>query len=148
MTWRPTPHPDGSQKQKVAVLRKHSQPIIDSGMSEEQARMIFRDSGVESMAVVRDWFIIAYVFDGFEWPPVPDYSIVKPFKLFCGEILEDRQKRDLGSTYITSYVRFFVNNNSFITANTTYLLVGDGGIVKDYTAVISESWSEHVLKIN
>ncbi|WP_312594205.1 DUF6957 family protein [Stutzerimonas nitrititolerans] len=94
------------------------------------------------MAIVSDWFIIPNAFDSFEWPPVPDYSIVKPFKLFCGAILEDRQNLDLGEVYITSYLRFFVNNNSFITANTTYLLVGEGGIVQDYSAALMESWAD------
>lgn len=148
MTWRPMLYPGGSTEQKVAALRKHSRPIIDSGMTEDQARLIYRDSGVESMSIVRDWFIIPNEFDGFEWPPVPDYGAVKPFKLFCGEILEDRQKRDLGEVYITSYLRFFVNNNSFITCNTTYLLVGEGGIVQNYDAVIEESWAGHILKFD
>jgi len=141
-------YPGGNQEQKVAALRKHSRPIIDSGMSEDQARVIYRDSGVESMAIVRDWFVIPNDFDEWEWPPVPDYSLVKPFKLFCGEILEDRKQRDLGEVYITSYLRFFVNNNSFITANTTYLLVGEGGIVKNYNAVIEETLVDQILKFD
>lgn len=138
MTWRPMLYPDGSPEQKVAILRKHSQPIIDSGMTEEQARLIYRDSGVESMAIVSDWFIIPNGFDDLELPHVPDYSIVKPFKLFVGQFLEDRKKRDLGEVYITTYLRFFVNNNAFITANTTYLLVGEGAIVHDYSDVLRE----------
>ena len=141
MTWRPMPYPAGTPDEKIALLRKHSMPIEGSGMTEDQARSIFRDSGVEHMSIVRDWFIIPNDFDEWEWPPVPDYSIVKPFKLFCGEILEDRQKRNLGSTYITTYMRFFVNNNSFITANTTYLLVGEGGMVHDYGIALRLSFA-------
>lgn len=138
MTWRPIPYPSGTTGDKLAALRKHSTPIIDSGMSEYQARRIYDESDAESVAIVRDWFIIPNDFDHFEWPPVPDYSIVKPFKLFVGGLLEDRKTRHLGDVYITTYLRFFVNNSVFITANSTYLLVGEGAIVNDYGAVLRD----------
>ena len=113
-------------------------PIPDSGMTEDQARKVYDESDAESVAIVRDWFIIPNDFDDFEWPRVPDYSIVKPFKLFVGGFLEDRKNRDLGEVYITTYLRFFVNNNAFVTANSTYLLVGEGAMVRDYGAVLRE----------
>lgn len=136
MTWRPMPYPMGNTEQKLAALRKHSTPIPDSGMSEDEARRVYAESSAGSIAIVRDWYIIPHDFDELELPRVPDYSIVKPFKLFVGGFLEDRKKRDLGEVYITTYLRFFVNNNVFITANTTYLLVGEGAIVNDYGAVL------------
>jgi len=139
MTWRPTPYPPGTPSEKLAALRKHSTPIAGSGMSEDEAMAIYRNSDDESIAIVRDWFIFENYFDNFEWPPVPDYSIVKPFKLFVGHIIADRKCRDLGLSYVTTYMRYFESSNTFITANSIYLLVGQGYMVNDYSAVLSET---------
>lgn len=138
MTWRPTPYPPGTPSEKLAALRKHSTPIAGSGMSEQEAMKIYRNSDVESIAIVRNWFIFENYFDHFEWPPVPDYSLVKPFKMFVGHIIADRKCRDLGLSYVTTYMRFFESNNKFITANSTYLLLGEGRMVSDYSAVLNE----------
>lgn len=91
------------------------------------------------IAVVCDWFIIPKDYDCFEWPAVPDYNIVKPFKLFVGEIIVYRKIIDLGSPYNTSYMRFFVSNKTLVTVNSTYLLVGEGGLVEHYGAALRES---------
>jgi hypothetical protein len=138
MTWRPTPYPPGTPKEKLAALRKHSTPITGSGMSEDQAMAIYRDSDAESIAIVRDWFIFENYFDHFEWPPVPDYSVVKPFKMFIGHIIADRKCRHLGLSYVTTYMRFFERKCIFTTANSTYLLLGEGHMVNDYSAVLNE----------
>lgn len=138
MTWRPTPYPPGTPAEKLAALRKHSTPIDGSGMGEEQAMAIYRDSDAESIAIVRNWFIFENHFDHFEWPRVPDYSVVKPFKMFIGHIIADRKCRDLGLSYVTTYMRYFESSNTFITANSIYLLVGQGYMVNDYSAVLNE----------
>lgn len=138
MTRRPTPYPPGTPAEKLAAMRKHSTPIAGSGMSEEEAMAIYRDSDNESIAIVRNWFIFENHFDHFEWPQVPDYSIVKPFKMFVGHIIADRKCRDLGLSYVTTYMRFFERKCIFITANSTYLLLGEGRMVNDYSAVLNE----------
>lgn len=138
MTWRPTPYPAGTTDEKIAALRKHSSAIAGSGMTEKQAMETYRESDVSSIAIIKDWFIFQNDFDPFEWPPVADYSIVKPFKLFTGHVLADRKCRDIGSTYVTTYMQYFESNSVFVTVNSTYLLVGQGGMVTDYNAVLRE----------
>lgn len=93
--------------EKLEAFRRHAEMIAGSGMTEERAWKVYRDSGISEIAIARDWYIFLSSFDPMELPRVPDYSIVKPFKLFCGEIVADGRGRDLGACYITSYLRFF-----------------------------------------
>lgn len=70
----------------------YSKPIEDSGMSEEAALRIFNASDAESIAVVRNWYILYMPF-GEAHADSPKLRGLKPFRLTALEIIADRTGR-------------------------------------------------------
>lgn len=104
------------------VAARHAQTMEGSGMTESDAMRIFSESSVESIAVVRDWYLLYIPFDDDV-----DVETLKPFRLTALEILADKKNRFDGSgRLVTSYVKHFLDSHTLITKNTTYLLVGKG----------------------
>ncbi|WP_104903691.1 hypothetical protein [Pseudomonas sp. LH1G9] len=101
-------------------------------MSESDAMRIFNESSVESIAVVRDWYLLYIPFD--DDGNVPGSSeTVKPFRLTALKVLADKKNRFDGSgRLVTGYVKHFLGSHTFLTKNTTYLLVGEGSIVSNH----------------
>lgn len=113
------------------VVARHAVAIEGSGMSEPDAMRIFRESSVESIAVVRDWYLLYIPFD--EDGDRPGSSgAVKPFRLTALEVLADKKERFGSGRLVTGYVRNFLGNHTFMTTNSTYLLVGEGSIVANH----------------
>lgn len=113
------------------VVARHAMAIDGSGMSEPEAMRIFQESSVESIAVVRDWYLLYIPFDDDGDRPGSSET-VKPFRLTALEVLADKKGRFGSGRLVTGYVRSFLGNHTFMTNNSTYLLVGQGSIVADH----------------
>jgi hypothetical protein len=100
-------------------------------MAESDALRIFNESSVESIAVVRDWYLLYIPFEDDGDRP-DSFGTAKPFRLTALEVLADKKGRFGSGRLVTGYVRHFLGNHTFITSNSTYLLVGEGAIVSDH----------------
>lgn len=113
------------------VVARHAKTIEGSGMDESVALRIFSESSVESIAVVRDWYLLYIPFDDDGDRPGSS-DTVKPFRLTALEVLADKKDRFGSGRLVTGYVSHFLGNHTFITSNSTYLLVGEGSIVSNH----------------
>lgn len=93
---------------------------------------IFESSSAGSIAVVRDWYVLYISFETYDEFEKLDASTVKSFRLAALEVIAGKQRRFGTERIMTGYVKYFVNNNIFVTSNSTYLLVGEVRIVADY----------------
>lgn len=97
-------------------------------MTEEAAMRIYESSGAESISVVRNWYVLyTPIEESTDGPEIP--ADLKPFRLTALEVIADRKGRFSTGRLVTGPLRHFINNNTFVTTNSTYLLVGEGCMV-------------------
>ena len=111
---------------------KHAQKIPGSGMTIEEAERRLHEPGFGSL-IVRDWFIC--------YEPKGDLEDgCKPFDVHFGEIVgrtgEPGMFEDL--MMCSSSMTLLSSNSIFHSKYRRYLLVGEGGVIEDLPAVISE----------
>lgn len=113
------------------VVARHANAIEGSGMAESDAMRIFNESSIESIAVVREWYLLYIPFEDDGDRPGSSETL-KPFRLTALEVLADKKERFGSGRLVTGYVRNFLGNHTFLTNNSTYLLVGEGAIVSNH----------------
>lgn len=57
---------------------------------------------------------------------------LKPFRLTSLEVIADKKGGFGAGRLVTGPLRHFLNNNTFVTSNATYLLVGEGSMVANH----------------
>ena len=121
-------------ERRMALMRKHAKVIPGSGMTIEEAERRLHETGPESESlIVVDWLICYEPKDGLE-------DGCKPFSLHFGKVLDRTGEPEFLEELMmcSSSMTLLSSNSIFHSKYRRYILVGEGGVIEDLPAVISE----------